>query len=281
MLKKPPLSFIGNKSRFRELFKKILKQNFTDKYIYVDLFGGSGYLSYVVKYVFPNAEVIYNDYDNYIDRIKHITDTNNILQNIKDIFREHNIKYNKKADDDTKKIIVDYLKEKLNNNEYVDVRTITNKILFSGNFDKDFKAIEKQRIYNNINKNPLDETQAEKYIKVFDNIEITHCDYIELYNKYKDNENVVFIVDPPYLGTNCDTYNMKWKDNDFIEVLSIIKEKNWFYFTSDKTKIYQLLKFFDETFNTNILLNTTTYTRKTAVTRNVLYEDIMIVKKSK
>ena len=282
MLKKPPLSFIGNKSKFRELFTKILEQDFNDKYVYVDLFGGSGYLSYVVKCVFPNAEVIYNDYDNYFDRIKHIKETNNILQSIKDIFTEHNIEHNDRANNDTKTIVVDYLKDQINNGQYVDIRTITSQILFSGNSNKDFKSIQKQTLYNRINKNLLNENQVEEYIKVFDNIEITHCDYIELYNKYKDIDNVVFLVDPPYLDTRCDTYNMNWQYIDFIKVLSILNNKNWFYFTSNKTKICQLLKSFDETFNTNILANTTTYTRKTTINGNGgVYDDIMIVKKTK
>ena len=96
MLTKPPLSFIGNKSKYKKIFIEVLKRNFNDQYIYVDLFGGSGYLSYVVKYIFPNAKVIYNDYDNYLDRVKHISDTNNIIQDINKIFNEDNLKRSEK-----------------------------------------------------------------------------------------------------------------------------------------------------------------------------------------
>ena len=90
MLTKPPLSFIGNKSKYKKIFIQVLKRDFNDQYIYVDLFGGSGYLSYVVKYIFPNAKVIYNDYDNYLDRVKHISVTNNIFLVINNIFYEVN-----------------------------------------------------------------------------------------------------------------------------------------------------------------------------------------------
>ena len=261
MLARPPLSFIGNKSKFRKKFIEILERDFNDKYIYVDLFGGSGYLSYVVKNIFPNATVIYNDYDNYLDRVKHISDTNKILQDINEIFN-----------------VMDLLEDKISKGEFVDINTITSQILFSGNSTKDFEAFKNATLYNRINKKPLDEKQAEEYLKVFDDVEITHCDYMELFNKYKDEDNVVLLIDPPYLDTKCDTYNMSWEYIDFIKVLGILRHNLWFYFTSNKTKIYELLKYFDETFNTNILKNTETYKRINIVNYSGKYDDILIVK---
>ena len=277
MLARPPLSFIGNKSKFRKKFIEILERDFNDKYIYVDLFGGSGYLSYVVKNIFPNATVIYNDYDNYLDRVKHISDTNKILQDINEIFNEDNLKRSEKANTDTKIKVMDLLEDKISKGEFVDINTITSQILFSGNSTKDFEAFKNATLYNRINKKPLDEKQAEEYLKVFDDVEITHCDYMELYNKYKDEDNVVLLIDPPYLDTKCDTYNMSWEYIDFIKVLGILRHNLWFYFTSNKTKIYELLKYFDETFNTNILKNTETYKRINIVNYSGKYDDILIV----
>lgn len=281
MLTKPPLSFIGNKSKYKKIFIQVLKRNFNDQYVYVDLFGGSGYLSYVVKYIFPNAKVIYNDYDNYLDRVKHISDTNKIIQEINEIFIKDNLKRSEKANDETKAKVIKLLEEKISNDEYIDINTITSQTLFSGTSTKDIDVFKTRSLYNRINKKPLDEKQAEEYIKAFNDIEITHCDYMELYNKYKDEDNVVLLVDPPYLDTNCDTYNMSWEYIDFIKVLSILRHKQWFYFTSNKTKIYELLKYFDETFNTNILPNTETYKRQTNITYSGKYEDILIVKSNK
>ena len=62
----PPLPFQGNKSigrvKFLEIVKRIKDGN---KKTFVDLFGGSLYLSYLIHQVFPEAKVICNDYDNY------------------------------------------------------------------------------------------------------------------------------------------------------------------------------------------------------------------------
>ncbi len=59
-----PLPFQGQKRRFTKYFEKAL-DNYPDTAIYVDLFGGSGLLSHVVKSKYPNAKVIYNDFDDY------------------------------------------------------------------------------------------------------------------------------------------------------------------------------------------------------------------------
>ncbi len=53
-----PLPFQGQKRRFVKHFKDSLR-NYNDKYVFVDLFGGSGLLSHTVKTVFPNAKVVY------------------------------------------------------------------------------------------------------------------------------------------------------------------------------------------------------------------------------
>ncbi len=59
-----PLPFQGQKRRFYTEFKVALKQ-FSDCPMFVDLFGGSGLLSHWVKQQFPDATVIYNDFDCY------------------------------------------------------------------------------------------------------------------------------------------------------------------------------------------------------------------------
>ena len=66
-----PLPFQGQKRRFLKSFKEALK-SFPSDAVYVDLFGGSGLLSHTVKSVYPEAKVIYNDFDNYSERLKNI-----------------------------------------------------------------------------------------------------------------------------------------------------------------------------------------------------------------
>lgn len=95
--------------------------------------------------------------------------------------------------------------------------------------------MEKQTLYNNIRKN--DYPTSEDYLE---GLTIESCDYRELYEKYKDEPNVVFIVDPPYLSTEVGTYKMYWHLSDYLDVLNVLKGKPFVYFTSDKSSIIEL-----------------------------------------
>ena len=47
------------------------------------LFGGSGLLAHVVKQVRPDATVIYNDFDNFSERLGNVDITNSILAELR------------------------------------------------------------------------------------------------------------------------------------------------------------------------------------------------------
>lgn len=70
-----PLPFVGQKRMFATQFKEVLKQ-YPDDTIFVDLFGGSGLLSHIAKHEKPKATVVYNDFDNYRERLVNIDRTN-------------------------------------------------------------------------------------------------------------------------------------------------------------------------------------------------------------
>ena len=71
-----PLPFQGQKRNFVRLFNELIKDEFS-RYrngIFIDAFGCSGLLSHNIKQIYPNARVIYNDYDGYCERLAHIDD---------------------------------------------------------------------------------------------------------------------------------------------------------------------------------------------------------------
>ncbi len=73
------LPFVGQKRMFASEFRKVLKR-FSDRTVFVDLFGGSGLLSHITKRERPDATVIYNDHDNYRERLENISRTNALLR---------------------------------------------------------------------------------------------------------------------------------------------------------------------------------------------------------
>jgi adenine-specific DNA methylase len=79
-----PLPFMGQKRKFLKQFKPALI-NYSQTATYVDLFGGSGLLSHTVKAIYPDATVIYNDFDNYRERLDNIDKTNRLIGDIRAI----------------------------------------------------------------------------------------------------------------------------------------------------------------------------------------------------
>ena len=77
-----PLPFVGQKRMFASEFRKVLKR-FSDRTVFVDLFGGSGLLSHITKRERPDATVIYNDHDNYRERLENISRTNALLSDLR------------------------------------------------------------------------------------------------------------------------------------------------------------------------------------------------------
>lgn len=95
--------------------------------------------------------------------------------------------------------------------------------------------MKKEALYNNIRKG--DYPLCQDYLE---GLVITSRDYKELYNQYKDLPNVVFLVDPPYLSTEVGTYNMYWRLSDYLDVLTVLSQKDFVYFTSNKSSILEL-----------------------------------------
>lgn len=103
------------------------------------------------------------------------------------------------------------------------------------------EEMEKETLYNNIR--TTDYRPSQDYL---DGLVITSCDYKELYKQYKDTPDVVFLVDPPYLSTEVGTYKMYWRLSDYLDVLNILKDKPFAYFTSNKSSIIELCEWIDK-----------------------------------
>lgn len=244
MIKTPPLPFPGTKKNFKNEFLAELKERFDDTYTFVDLFGGSGYLSYMTKYTFPDARVIYNDYDHYVDRLTHVDQLNELVNRIKVIFKKYKVPPVGKAPMECKAEIREMLKKAAEEEDmYVDYLTLSTVLCFTNCVclcDEDF---DRYWFYNRINKKPY--SVDDSYLE---GLEIVNMDYRDLYEKYKDKDNVVFFIDPPYLASDCRSFRMGlWRLDDYLNVLPILKEqKHWMYFTNDYAYICQLLSFIDK-----------------------------------
>ncbi|QHC84991.1 DNA methyltransferase [Empedobacter brevis] len=262
-----PLPFQGQKRNFINKFRESLDE-FPADAIYVDLFGGSGILSHTIKAKYPNAKVVYNDFDNYSKRLQNIDKTNELIEEIRKIVKEIPNKF--RIPTEIKNRILEVVKSK----DYVDYITLSSNILFSGNYANSFEELEKATFYNRTTKKVYDVTD---YLT---GVDVVCQDYRELYDKYKDIDNVVFILDPPYLSTDVKSYNKAefWKLTDYLNILKLLENKNFFYFTSNKGQLVELCEWLDFEYGCSPFKGCTTTTTTNQINHSSGYTDIMIYK---
>lgn len=267
--KTAPLPFQGQKRFFVKHFDAALK-DYPPEGVYVDLFGGSGLLSHTVKARHPNATVVYNDYDGYSERLAAIPQTNAILQEL----RALNITAVRKARivGKDREVVIDVLR-KHDERGYVDWISLSGSLLFSMNYAKNFKTFVEQGFYNRIR--TTDFPCADGYL---DGIIIVRCDYKQLFEQYRDKD-VIFLIDPPYLSTDTSSYNSEgyWKLRDYLDVLDLLHEHSYFYFTSNKSQIVELCEWVETRTdrNANPFKGSQCTTTRNQTTHNTGYTDIM------
>lgn len=227
-----PLPFQGQKRMFAKEFIKVLK-HYPDDTVFVDLFGGSGLLSHITKCQKPDAIVVYNDFDNYRRRLENIPRTNALLDKIREVVTS--VPRRKFLPEKTKEAILLLIEQEEKERGYVDYITLSTSLLFSMKYATNLDGLRKETFYNTVRK-----CNYDLCLDYLDGLEVVSCDYRELFSRYKDVPNVVFLIDPPYLSTEVGTYTMNWGLSDYLDVLQTLVGTNYIYFTSNKSSIIEL-----------------------------------------
>lgn len=268
-----PLPFVGQKRMFAREFIQVLKR-YPDDAVFVDLFGGSGLLSHITKYQKPGATVVYNDFDNYRQRLENIPRINVLLDKIRAVVAS--VPRRKFLPKKTKETILRLIEQEEHRYGYVDYITLSSSLLFSMKYATNLEELRKETFYNTVRK--CDYNPCLDYL---DGLEIVSCDYKELFNKYKDMPDVVFLIDPPYLSTEVGTYTMNWGLSDYLDVLQTLVGTNYIYFTSNKSSIIELCDWIGKN---NALGNPFIGSEKVEfnahMNYNSSYTDIMLYKKT-
>lgn len=229
-----PLPFLGQKMCFSRLFTKIIKSLcLKQDVIFVDLFGGSGLLSNNVKSVYQNNTVIWNDYDNYQNRLNSIELTNKILNEIKQSIGKYK-KRDKISNDDKEKIkniLSKYVKEY--GEDKIDFITISSNLRFSGRYHHNLDALMKECFYYCI---PINEYISINYLK--DVVRVSK-DFKLLLNDY-ENKNAFYIIDPPYLNSHTEAYSSS--SSDLFYLIDRIKNKPFIFFECNLSLMENLFK---------------------------------------
>jgi hypothetical protein len=135
-----PLPFQGQKRKFAKKFAKVLQQ-YPDDAVFIYLFGGSGLLSHITKCQKPNATVVYNDFDNYRQRLAHISQTNELLAAIREILKD--VPRGKMVAGGERQLVIDAIKRHEKCYGYVDYITLSSSIMFSMKYCTNIDDLEK------------------------------------------------------------------------------------------------------------------------------------------
>lgn len=266
-----PLPFQGQKRMFAKEFIKVLK-HYPDDAVFVDLFGGSGLLSHITKCQKPDATVVYNDFDNYRRRLENIPRTNALLDKIREVVAS--VPRRKILPEKTKEAILLLIEQEEKERGYVDYITLSTSLLFSMKYATNLDGLRKETFYNTVRK-----CNYDLCLDYLDGLEVVSCDYRELFSRYKDVPNVVFLIDPPYLSTEVGTYTMNWGLSDYLDVLQTLVGTNYIYFTSNKSSIIELCDWMGRN---NTIGNPFTGSKKVEfnarMNYNSSYTDIMLFK---
>lgn len=242
--------------------------------VIIDLFGGSGLLAHTAKRVLPECRVIYNDYDDFHIRLLNIDKTNKLLADIRALLADYQPE--KRLSPDIRAIVLERV-EKEAKTGYVDYVTLSSSILFSGNYALNLEELKTQAWYNCVKKTGYDFEPGE-YLA---GLEIYKTDYLELFERFKNVPGVVFLVDPPYLTTDTKTYSSDkyWKLKDYLDVLKVLKDNKYVYFTSDKSSLVELCEWLEENLELkNPFSGAGKKVHTNGVNKNVTYQDMMLYK---
>lgn len=223
-----PLPFLGQKKDFAGRFADILRE-FTGITTVVDLFGGSGLLAHTAKTTRPDLRVIYNDHDNYTERLLGIEDTNVLLSIIRGILKDE--PRGKRVADGAKARVMAIIDRW---GGYLDTITISSELFFAMNYAHTVEDLRSKTWYNNIKEKIY---TAEGYLK---DVETVNMDFRELASSFRDDPSVCYLLDPPYLSTEAGHYAHFWRMADSLDTLTILSGHPYFYFTSDKSRLIEL-----------------------------------------
>ena len=262
---KAPLPFQGQKRNFLKIFNSELKKlcGDGDGWTIIDVFGGSGLLAHNAKYTCRKARVIYNDYDNYTERLLNINKTDQLRRKLWEI--AGNKKRCSPLNIETKNQVINYLK----NCEYIDYMTLSGYLLFSGNYAHSIEELESYKLYDRVSKYP---PNADGYLS---GVETIHKSFTEiLSDDFKGK--VLYLLDPPYINT-AQGYNRD-KSCYFgllsqLELFELMKPP-FFYFTSNRSEIMDFIE--NPSVYSDVFENCEIFTTANSPNGRATYLDILI-----
>ena len=226
---------------FLNQFTQILYDNIEgdgEGWTIIDVFGGSGLLAHTAKRRKPLAQVIYNDFDGYAERLKHIKEINQLRQEIYQIV-DGIIPKNKRINNEIKAEIIN----KINNFKgFLDLNSLSRWLLFSGQ-----QVASLDELYGKDFWHCIRQSDYPEAIGYLDGIEVIRESFHVLLPKFKDNPKTLFILDPPYLCTRQESYKQATYFDliDFLRLINLTRPP-YIFFSSTKSEFIRFIEYTQE-----------------------------------
>ena len=226
---------------FLKHFERVLMENINNDgegWTIIDVFGGSGLLSHAAKRIKPKARVIYNDFDGYSDRLKHISDINRLREILYQTV-DGIIPKNKRVSKHLKQEIIN----KINGFKgFLDLNSLSSWLLFSGQQVASLDELYSKDFWHCIRQSDYPEA-----IGYLDGIEVIRESFHVLLPKFKDNPKTLFILDPPYLCTRQESYKQATYFDliDFLRLINLTRPP-YIFFSSTKSEFIRFIEYTQE-----------------------------------
>ena len=173
--------------------------------------------------IYPNARVIYNDYDGYCERLAHIDETNEILRAISPIYKKYG--EGRSISPEDKDEITQILDDFKNKGFYIDWLTFSSVLFYGGSYAHNETEFKKEKRFFSGANGSVPQYSAKGYLE---GVEIARKDAMELIKEF-DGQDVVLILDPPYLQTDKAGYKCFWGLRDFLKLIRLVREPCIFF----------------------------------------------------
>ncbi|OPH36491.1 hypothetical protein [Moraxella lacunata] len=233
---KAPLPFVGQKRMFLKEFRKILDKipNDGENWTIIDVFGGNGLLANNAKAYKPKATVIYNDFDGYTKRLAHIDDINRLRAILFDLTKD--VPRQKRIPDELKERILQVIAKF---GGYIDVRSVSTWLLFSGKQIAHIGELGDHQMYNTVRTSDYD--RADGYL---DGLIVTHESFDTLIPKFANTPNTLLLLDPPYICTEQKAYAMTgyFGMTKFLRLIKLVRPP-YLFFSSTRSELLDYMDY--------------------------------------
>lgn len=269
---KAPLPFVGQKRFFLKHFRQVIDEHIPDNgegWTIIDVFGGSGLLSNNAKYLKPAATVIFNDFDNYCERLKHVDDSNRLRRQLMDVLSDY--PRQTLLDKNVKNQVIAVLKDF---EGHIDMRVVSTWLLFAGKHAVSLDELYASHLYNSLRR--TDFPAVDDYLT---GVDIVCESYDTLIPQYANQPKTLLVFDPPYVNTQQGAYAQKeyFGMVQFLKLMQCVRPP-YIFFSSTRSELPAYLDFLREHDSRawQRVGNYETISLKAQMNKNSSYEDHMI-----